>query len=1079
MAIYNLITLNEKGEVTGIPAADIGLVNQLAFGTLSAYTIVDKADIDNLFSTVTGGDVGSLHNHDGRYFTKTELTNTGVGSRGADLLSATPVLGASSTTVQGQLGKIEERINLLEGLGQDWQDSVITTTLTAPPLSPGLLDRYLIGTQPGLGVATGAWAGQDGTIATWTGTNWEFTVNSTGKFTTADDEPGVLYYFNGTVWLQNFFETTTASGFLTVTNGDVRLTELEAAEIIVGQDNALDPIALDTLALGQIIVDPEFGLIIKDGIIDGVSIAPGAGIELSKIETSTAEYMIVADATGIATYVPITGDINVATSGQMTIQPASVDSGKIDFGSAAGQVNDSQIPTIATVDHYTPAAQTIEAHLESINSSLNVLASDVSTETTNRTNEDLTFLKLDGSRAMTANLNMDGNELDAVLRTKTDTIANQNNATVLTLTGTTELRVDRQITMGDGVTPSYKIVNVAQGVNANDVVVVGQVPALTSGKVDNAGDTMTGILNMGNNRITNVFDGSASGDAVNKGQLDSVNTALDTAKVNKAGDTMSGTLNMNANKITNLLDGTNPTDAVNKSQLDSVSANVGALTTDDVAEASNLYYTTARFDTAFAGKSTDDLAEGANLYFTDERVDDRVSALVQDTSSVSWSYDDSANTLEATVSLSSFSTTDLAEGSNLYYTDARADARIAAQKAQPNGLATLDGSGLIPSAQLPSFVDDVLEFADLASFPATGETGKIYIALDTNLTYRWSGSIYVEVGSNDVNSVNGQTGIVVLTTTEIAEGTNLYYTDTRFDDRLALKTTDDLTEGANLYYTDTRFDNRLATKTTDDVAEGANLYYTEARVSANADVTANTAKVSADGSIDTHSDVDVTSTAPTTNDVLTWDGNNWVPAPTASTYSSADFDTDFAAKDTDDLTEGAANFYYTETRFDTSLSAKTTDDLAQGSTNRYYSSALFDSDLAGKTTSNLAEGTNLYFTDARARTAAVINNTSGNETDQAASVAAMKTYVTNVAPIFEEEIFVLTAQNITDGYVDLQQEAITKSEKLWVQGGNMRVRGDDFTVSVPSTVSRITFAGSLASTLVAGNKIVVSYAYYA
>jgi hypothetical protein len=79
---------------------------------------------------------------------------------------------------------------------------------------------------------------------------------------------------------------------------------------------------------------------------------------------------------------------------------------------------------------------------------------------------------------------------------------------------------------------------------------------------------------------------------------------------------------MNANKITNLLDGTNPTDAVNKSQLDSVSANVGALTTDDVAEASNLYYTTARFDTAFAGKSTDDLAEGANLYFTDERVDD-------------------------------------------------------------------------------------------------------------------------------------------------------------------------------------------------------------------------------------------------------------------------------------------------------------------------------------------------------------------------------------------------------------------------------------------------------------------------
>lgn len=53
--------------------------------------------------------------------------------------------------------------------------------------------------------------------------------------------------------------------------------------------------------------------------------------------------------------------------------------------------------------------------------------------------------------------------------------------------------------------------------------------------------------------------------------------------------------------------------------------------------------------------------------------------------------------------------------------------------------------GKVPSAQLPSFVDDVLEFANLASFPATGESGKIYVALDTNLTYRWSGSTYAEI----------------------------------------------------------------------------------------------------------------------------------------------------------------------------------------------------------------------------------------------------------------------------------------------------------------------------------------------
>jgi len=55
----------------------------------------------------------------------------------------------------------------------------------------------------------------------------------------------------------------------------------------------------------------------------------------------------------------------------------------------------------------------------------------------------------------------------------------------------------------------------------------------------------------------------------------------------------------------------------------------------------------------------------------------------------------------------------------------------AANKNQANGYASLDGSGLVPAAQLPSYVDDVLEFANTAAFPGTGTTGKIYVALDT------------------------------------------------------------------------------------------------------------------------------------------------------------------------------------------------------------------------------------------------------------------------------------------------------------------------------------------------------------
>jgi hypothetical protein len=87
---------------------------------------------------------------------------------------------------------------------------------------------------------------------------------------------------------------------------------------------------------------------------------------------------------------------------------------------------------------------------------------------------------------------------------------------------------------------------------------------------------------------------------------------------------------------------------------------------------------------------------------------------------------------------------------------------------QALGAATLDESGKVPSAQLPSYVDDVIEAADFESLPETGETGKIYVTLDTRKIYRWSGSIYVEIAASPG------------TTDSVPEGTtNLYYTDAR------------------------------------------------------------------------------------------------------------------------------------------------------------------------------------------------------------------------------------------------------------------------------------------------------------
>lgn len=77
-------------------------------------------------------------------------------------------------------------------------------------------------------------------------------------------------------------------------------------------------------------------------------------------------------------------------------------------------------------------------------------------------------------------------------------------------------------------------------------------------------------------------------------------------------------------------------------------------TTSDIGEGSNLYYTQGRFDTAFAAKSTSNLSEGSNSYFTNERVDDRVAALIQNGTGITWSYDDPNGTLTPTVSITQY-----------------------------------------------------------------------------------------------------------------------------------------------------------------------------------------------------------------------------------------------------------------------------------------------------------------------------------------------------------------------------------------------------------------------------------------
>ena len=58
--------------------------------------------------------------------------------------------------------------------------------------------------------------------------------------------------------------------------------------------------------------------------------------------------------------------------------------------------------------------------------------------------------------------------------------------------------------------------------------------------------------------------------------------------------------------------------------------------------------------------------------------------------------------------------------------------------------------GKVPASELPSYVDDVVEYTSVSAFPATGEQGKIYIAIDSNKSYRWSGTEYIPILTVDI-----------------------------------------------------------------------------------------------------------------------------------------------------------------------------------------------------------------------------------------------------------------------------------------------------------------------------------------
>ncbi len=418
---------------------------------------------------------------------------------------------------------------------------------------------------------------------------------------------------------------------------------------------------------------------------------------------------------------------------------------------------------------------------------------------------------------------------------------------------------------------------------------------------------------------------------------------------------------------------------------------------------------------------SDDISEGtANLFTTQERTDDFVSNLITAGNNITVNYNDVANSLTiasttpTTISGNAGTATALQTARNFSATgDATAPAvsfdgtaNVALNLTLANSgvsagsfgsgsaipVITVDSKGRITSASTQSV--NIVTTTDIA-----GDSGTDTITLGTDtLTFAGTTSEIetavtnnqVQIGlPNDVTIGNNLTVTGTLTvngTTTTINSTQLDVDDLNITiasgagNAAAANGAGITVDGASATLTYTSSNDRwnfnkelvvarvhgnltgnvtgqvsdISNFSTTNITEGSNLYYTDARADARA-----TLRITA-ASIGNLSDVDITTSAPTNGQVLIWNSSNSEFEPgTITGYATSDFNTDFASKDTDDLSEGSTNLYFTDARARSAIS--------ENSTQLAYNSSTGVLTFTQGNTDTVAEGSsNLYFTNARA-----------------------------------------------------------------------------------------------------------------
>ena len=588
---------------------------------------------------------------------------------------------------------------------------------------------------------------------------------------------------------------------------------------------------------------------------------------------------------------------------------------------------------------------------------------------------------------------------------------------------------------GNGVTFA-----IGQSVGTSDNVVFNQVTGALVGNASTANAlatarTISGVSFDGTANITldtdNIGEGSSNKYFTNERVDDQVNTLLTAGtNISLTYDDAAGTLtiaNTNSADITSVVAGDGLTgggtagDVTLAVGVDDSSIEINsdalrvkatgitnAMLAGSIANAklANSSITVNSQAIALGGShtfDTDNIGEGSsNLYFTNERTDDRVAALIQNGTGISFTYNDSAGTLTPVITLSPFDTDNLSEGSsNLYYTDTRANSAIDARVTNTfiNNLSGVvaDTATALATGRTIALSGDVT--ASGVSFDGTGN-----ITLSTTIAAN-SVALGTDTTGNYVSTISGTTNEIDVSGSgsETATVTIGLPDDVTIAGNLTVNGTTTTVNSDTLSVTDPLIKLAKANSGADSLDIG---FYGLYDTSGSQDLYAGLFRDANDsGKFKLFKDLQV---EPTTT--VNTSGTGYAVATLVSNLEgnvTGQVST-LSNHDTDNLSEGSSNLYFTNARSRSAISASgdisydsttgvisftqssapvtsvnsatgavvlDTDDIAEGSSNLYFTNARADTrinlqtgsnlDLSSKSTSDLSEGTNLYYTDTR------------------------------------------------------------------------------------------------------------------